>query len=362
MKKGVSQIDWAISLGVFVIFLAIFFILVHPLFIAEPETTSVTVNTVSKFKYINEPDNVVWSVNKLPLYFESSSDEIRAVSFKFPYSWDTSNTSFQDNRQFWIDESRIFFLQDLNSSAVLVNSDYNYTQNEELEIGCSSTSVDIDEPDFELTILDGELEEIDFDGNTKADNIDLLESGTANFTNQSFVCKYTKGDHDFYVIANDSIIFSFFDSEIAELEMDLAENTYEYYYDGSSHTIPYDDDNCTNKSNLDILDFYDTDGIAFSSDNFNATFCYENQSGTLKLNLSLVFTDWYKIVLHEDDYGEATKYTNTKIIQGMMQPIKGLSYEKLEELNQSRTDNYTALKESWGITGEFDWKIVNKTQ
>jgi len=362
-KKGVSQIDWAISLGVFLIFLTTFFILVHPLFNPEPEQTSSLNNIMKKFTDINEPNTLVWSVNKLPIYFNSSLISINAISLQIPYDWGTQNTSFLDKREFLIDEYRIFFFQNLSKSeAWLVNSNFTYEQiSSNAKIDCSSSNANT--TNFRVGIENGEMQNISYKGNIRADNMDLIVSGTSSYTNLSFICKYSKGIHDFYIMAYNSIIFNYFDSGSVVLEMDLADDIYDDYYDGSSHNIPYDDDNCTNKTNLKILDFYNSDGIAFISDNFNATFCYQNQSGTLKLNLSLLFINPYIIYLHDGDYIEAVKYKNTKKILGLMQTIEGLSYEKLTQLNQSTSTNYSQLKESWAIptVNDFDWRISNKT-
>jgi len=363
-KRGVSQIDWAISLGVFLIFLTIFFILVHPLFNPELEQTPILNNIIKKFTDINEPNTLLWSVNKLPIYFNSSLDEIKAVSLPFPYNWKTENSSFLDNREFLIDEARIFFFHNLTrSEAWIVNSNYTYSQvSSGSKITCTSTKANTSNTDFTVGIQDGELRNIKYKGNVKADNMDLIAGGSPSYTNLSFICKYSKGSHDFYIMANNSIIFNYFDSDTIILTMDLADNAYTDYYDGSKHSIPYDD-NCTNKTNIGILDFFDSDGIAFVSEDFNATFCYQNQSGTLKLNLSLELTNPYKIILHDGDYKNVIKYTNSKIVLGLMQTIKGLSYEKLSKLNQSRSINYSKLKESWDIPqiNDFDWSISNKT-
>jgi len=162
-------------------------------------------------------------------------------------------------------------------------------------------------------------------------------------------------------MANDSIIFNYFETSPVTLEMDLADDAYFYYYDGSQHSIPYDD-NCTTKTNIDIIDFYDSDGIAFVSEDMNATFCYKNQSGTHKLNTSLRFAKPYNIILHDGDYTDAAAYTNSKKILGLMQTVEGLSYEKLSALNASRKTNYDKLKQEWDILQQdFDWEIRNKT-
>ena len=107
-KKGASQIDWAISMGVFLIFMTIFIILIHPVFYPETAQSSLIDQLTKKFTDVNEPNHAVWKVNKLPLYVQNILNEMRAVALELPYSWSTENTSFIDNRQFMIDESKIF--------------------------------------------------------------------------------------------------------------------------------------------------------------------------------------------------------------------------------------------------------------
>jgi hypothetical protein len=359
-KRGASQIDWAISIGVFIIFLTIFVILVHPLVSQRPLQISNLDNVVEKFTKAGEPNTIVWSINKVPIYFDSSLDETRSVSIEFPHNWKTENTSFTDKRAFLIDENRIFFFHQLNvSEAWLVNSDFNYTQNSTPAIDCDATRAET--ASLELDILNGELQAIGYNGNEMASNIDLDVSGAATFSDKSFICKYTKGAHDFYVM-DDSVIFNYFDSGPVKLEMDLPDDYYDYYYDGSAHSVPYDG-NCTTRNGIGMIDFYDSDGIAFASDGLNATFCSRNESGTLKLNLSLEFKNPYKIILHDGNYINASEYADTKIGLGLAQALEGLSYDKLAELNDSRHTDYSRLKQDWGIAqiNDFDFRISNKT-
>jgi hypothetical protein len=360
-KRGISQIDWAVSLGVFVIFLTLFFILVYPFFNPEPEQFSILGSVIDKFADASEQNTVLWTVNTLPVYFNSSIKSIRAVALEFPYYWGTGNTSFLDKREFWIDESRIFFLHNLSQSeAGIVNSNHSYTQiSSAIQLECTASNAETD--NLDLDISDSEITRIRYDGDVMAENMDLIVSGSSSFTNKSFICKYSKSGHDFYLM-NDSIVFSYFDSSQIELEMDFPDDKFDYYYDGSSHSIPYNDDSCISDI-VDIIDFYDDNGIAFVSENFNATFCYENRTGDLKLNASLKFFNPYKIILHDGSYINATRYTSSKIAFGLMQKIEGLSYEKLELLNQSRNANYEKLKEDWGIESvrDFDWRVTGKT-
>jgi hypothetical protein len=365
-KKGFSHIDWAISLGVFVIFLTTFFMIVRPMFNSGLDQSSMLNNVVKKFTDINEPNTVVWQVSRLPVYFNSTIEEKRALSSQLPYDWKTQNSSFTDRRKMLIDQQRIFFYQDMNKTeAWLVNSEHTYTQlSTTQKITCSTSKANTTNPDFSVGIENSELRNITYNGSIKAENIDIILSGADSYSSDTFICSYKKASHEFYVMANDSVIFNYFDTPgLIKMNMELADDEYRSYYIANPHHINYSTANCANKSAIDFLDFYNETGIAFMSDNFNATFCWKNESGSLKLNLSLIFTAPYTILVHNGNYSSALDYKKTQIIFGMLQKVEGISYDKLKKLNTSRANNYSGLKESWELSqnSNFDWKIDNKT-
>jgi len=55
--------------------------------------------------------------------------------------------------------------------------------------------------------------------------------------------------------------------------------------------------------------------------------------------------------------GDALEYANTTMTLGLVQTVQGLSYERLKELNESRTDDYDGLKQEWDISQDVDWRI-----
>ena len=60
-KRGDSQIDWVISLGIFILYLAWFFLLIRPYMVQEE-----TPNMVSLVKENFEKD-AFWTVEKVPI-------------------------------------------------------------------------------------------------------------------------------------------------------------------------------------------------------------------------------------------------------------------------------------------------------
>lgn len=68
-KRGVTQVDWVISLGVFVLFLLLFFLLVRPVLFPPTEVTGLTDKLNKGFR-----DSVEWQILKTPLFVENETD------------------------------------------------------------------------------------------------------------------------------------------------------------------------------------------------------------------------------------------------------------------------------------------------
>lgn len=361
------NLDWAISLAIFIIFLTIFFMLVFPLFNPRIEQASTISEIKDRFENTKSENNAVWTVYRALVFVSDSSLGLEPVSLLLPYNWNTSNSSFLDSREFLIDENRIFFYTNMkNSSTYIVssNSTYNQTKRNNYDLTCTSSGFEVSGEDLDVAVQNSLITQIDYLGETAALNFgygSIDATSSTDFWNKTFVCKYTRGPHNIYPMANASIIFNYMDSGTVNLTLELEDSRYHRYYDSSAHDIPYNDNNCKT-INSNIIDFYDTDGIAFVSDNMELKMCCSNTTAE-KINLTLTLRNPYKIILHQGTYLDIMPYTKTRIELGAMQEITGLSYEKLKQLNQSRITEYDQLKSEWAVpvTSDFDWRVSNKT-
>ncbi|MBW3011566.1 hypothetical protein KY311_00100 [Candidatus Woesearchaeota archaeon] len=359
-KRGVLNLDWAISLAIFTIFLTIFFMLVFPLFNPEIAQTSIIDELKEKFTNPDE-EKVAWTVQKIMVYVSDSSLGYSPVSLSFPYEWNTSNSSFIDSRQFLIDEHRLFFFHSLKDGPLyMVSSDSDYPMDSgKYDLECTQSHSNTSS--LRVAYSDSLISQIRFNGNYVAQNFKYNVAGTSSFNNNSFVCKYSKGPHNIYPMANSSMIFNYMDSGTLKLGVTLLHDHYHSYYDGSAHSIAYGG-SCILLQNKDIIDFYDEDGIAFVSDNMDVELCSYNTTSE-KLNISLTLRNPYTIILHDGTFSNISEYVNTRIELGALQKLQGLSYEKLKQLNNSRSTNYEQAKSDFGIApiNDFDWRVGNKT-
>jgi len=363
-KRGSVDVDWAISLAIFIIFLTLFFMFVFPMFNAKPPQSNVIGFVMEKFTEQDSEKSVAWTVSKVLVYVSSTNAGIYPVSLALPYEFSTENSSFFDGRPLLIDENRIFFYHNLkNGSLYLVSSNSTYfaQSGKSYDLTCSDSSFEVSNENMNVDVLNGLITQIDYLGETVAfdfDYGDLAATSSTDFWDKDFVCKYLRGGHSIYPMANSTIIFNYMPSAAVNLKLTLDENHYHSYYDGTAHSIDYGDNTCKTL-NTNILDLYDSDGIAFVSNEMSVTMCYNNVTGE-KLNLSLQLSNPYKIVLHQ---GSVLDYLNTRIELGALQKLSGLSYEQLKSLNLSRKNSYDELKSEWGISAanDFDWRVSNKT-
>ena len=107
MKKGSSHVDWAISLALFLLYLAWFFILIRPAYIGQGEDVSLS-SIENRFL-----DQTSWTVQKIPLFVSSNNDDPAApVMVTLPFSWNESNVTMDE--AFSIYDNSLFFVPELS--------------------------------------------------------------------------------------------------------------------------------------------------------------------------------------------------------------------------------------------------------
>ena len=125
-KRGVTQVDWAISLALFLLYVAWFFIFINPMFL-EDNTQEALLSIVED----NFKDGYRWEVRKIPLIiYTNTTNSYLPIVEEFNYNWTLSNTKLANNKEFLLDNGKIIFLADVNAQTKylwLMNSNENYT-------------------------------------------------------------------------------------------------------------------------------------------------------------------------------------------------------------------------------------------
>ncbi len=376
-KKGESQADWIISLGIFMLYLAWFFLYIRPL-TTEPETRDSLLRIIDgKIR-----QNATWTVTTVPLIISSNiTASNEPIIAKFAYDWNDTSFTVPSNQSFVIHDGRIIIISNITAGKSLLQiarSPETYTKvsqaGEDLAAARDSTSVNRESfrADFSGSLPDT----IVYKGRTVLRNFSIeLDSTKASFHNSSFNSTSTAAiykaqaqlfNHTSYIVAGKARVYSYIDlnnpletSQNLTISATLPNGTH-YYADEESGGI--NRTGCRN-SNTNYLDVYDeTGGISFIFiERANISLCMENSTLRLKAYFKLKNDTSYRIMAHQGDYNSTLRYKSPYTANfGAKENLQGLSSKKLGQLNSTA---YAALRSSWAIpkTAEFSYRILNST-
>ncbi len=364
-KRGVSQVDWAISLGIFILYLAWFFVFVRPQFEVEESPAQLLDSTKERLL-----EQIEWSVEKSPLFVVSNlTGEKEGVIVDFPYS--LSSFAFSNNSYFTLDEGRLLFLADLTEGANLfwiVSSSKNYSLPSIIE-DITSTKSYTTTANFRADFSSGLLGEIYFNNESKLDSFELYVNGIAiDRTDNSFVNSsilggykiYTENvEHKCYVLAENTKVYCFVElgkekPHDMTIKADLVE--FSNYYGNNLYAGSIDDSTCESFTG-DYIDFYNSnDGLSFIFDkDADIGFCYDGGlsfSATIRLNRNVS----YMIVAHNGSYSRTLDYKLPYYGYewGIKEEVKGIDAEKAQELANL---SYFELKQLLGYPIAQELKI-----
>lgn len=376
-KKGLTQIDWVVSFAIFFAYLVWFFIYIRPTLAPEKSTDAL----LSEIK-----DNLVndasWTVDIVPLLVKSNLtlyDE--PVIAKFPFSWGYENTGFNDNKDFYMSEGKIFLIANLTNTSQnmlwIAHSSENYTrQNFSRNFFATRDSLVIDSKQFSASFESSLLSRITFNGNLRLTRFNLSYDGNSilskdfnatDFNSTPIIAKYSAKTDAFnnsmYVFAENSRIYGFaysntFMSHNYTITATLKNYT-DYYATENSRGKISINDSCINFSG-NYVDLYDSkDGITFiTRDLSNGSICGSNTSIILSLTFPLKNESSYTIMMHGGDYRNTTKFANyIKERTGVVEQLKGISLRLINGINKT---SYSGLKSNWSYPSDKNFAFFLK--
>ncbi len=377
-KKASSPVDWIMSLGIFLIYLAWFFIYVRPLVSPPVEMGSLLQVMGDRFEA-----NTTWSIDTVPLaVFSNISGIDEPVIADFEMGWNETGFAFSDNRTFFLDSRKLFFLQNITrgkSVFELVHSGEGYSQPtaRQLDLAATKDSVSIGKAAMKADFVDSVLTSAVYRDSYRIQGFNLTMNSVAlviensSFTSTPIVAKYGIQtqllNHSSYVFAENPRIYSII-SLNRPLEQQqnfsvtaIISNSTSYYADTGSGAISF------NGSCRDLLTGYLdlSDGIAgftfIFRESANISLCAGNS--TLKVTASFILKNEtrYEIIMHEGSYNSTLKYKSPYTTRlGAIERQEGISERLLSSLNRT---NYSAVKTSWGFppSRELSFTVVNES-
>ncbi len=357
-KRADTQVDWAISLGLFLLYLAWFFIFVRPLYSQELRPANVD---LLKEKFI---ENTSWTVNRYPIIINSNfsfPDEPIVADFNFDFN---KTNAFIMEKSFFMGDGKIFFVNSITNSSnkfYLLNSEERYepfneasdlTATENLAI-TSNMSVDFEN----ATIID-----VNFDG-IKINSFRVLMNGielntnNTNFSQKRTIARYKvigqTLNHSSYIFARNSRIYGLvraIQNHNMKIEVNL--DNYESYFSNNVNrgNVPYPD-SCNNFEGR-MIDFYtNQSNLLFVFErNANISFCAKNTSIYVVFEFESGNETLYKIIFFKGDFTDSLKYLEGhESYFGANEKISGFSETRLLVINAT---SYNRLKNEFGV-GDF---------
>lgn len=373
-KKGLSQVDWIISLTLFMFYLVWFFTYAVPSIAPDTEQA-----TSFDEVYNNMQAETEWNITKLPLIFISNiSGGNEILYLDFPYdSWNKSAIGFADQRDFALDEGKIFFIGNISNASNYFNiyhSDSNYTISQEPgDIVSTSAQTTINSMSMKAEFSDSKLVRLQRESDIPIDNMSFyingipLVSSTNILSLTNISAKYTSAAQvanlsTYLFSKNYRIIFFAYDNTIANTKNNLTFSAtmraYPYYFAHNefSGDISYLTSECRTAYYSSISFYGNTSGTTFLlPDNSKIVFCTMNNSFTLNITMNLTNAT-FQIIPYIGNYNNSLKYQSPYAAQaGAHDILTGLSAGKLSALNSS---SYRGKRSAWNYRGTGDFTIT----
>ncbi|MBI3036663.1 hypothetical protein HYY73_02815 [Candidatus Woesearchaeota archaeon] len=376
-KKAIAvDFDWIISLGIFLIYLGVFFVAIRQLPTQQSPAAVLLENVLSGIT-----DSTKWSVQKLPLVIMSNISGAEPIIVRFPYDW--KNFSFRDKSSFDRKDGRLIFTKPLSQGKnifELVTSSENYTQPLAVfELTASPNSASVDTERFLSEFQNSLLLRVSHFDKERLSNFNISISGlelkhetaasTTGITPLSaqYMLGFTQLNHTSIIVAGYPRIFNYVTTDVKEphdIDISATLSNYTFFYINNAlfGAINYTTGGCVESSGR-YIDFYDDiSGVSFVlPQGGSISFCAGNTTVRLGLQFPIGNETRYDLIFHHGDYNGTLKYVSPyKTALGIVENVTGLSLQLYTKINGT---DYQALKKDWSYPNsrEFGFALYNYT-
>jgi len=366
-KKGLNQVEWVISLSIFVIYLIWFFVIVRPSLYNSQTTDTFKDNLRDEIE-----EYASFDVKRIPVKIISSIKD-DDVGFVIDGMYEEESNMYLEGRYFDIFDDKLIFLKDVNATDEMIDviSSYeNYTKDSpyydfhasESSFRTSNMIVEIN--NGIIRDVDYRSEDLVLDQNiySKGESIDSWEK----MNQKSEISSSYKIIHQIFnlttiLFAENTKIYNSWcitEGDSSKLVYDLGEFD-SYYSDYYNNRIFTDDEDRCDSMIRDFVSFYNDDiksSLTFVFDkNVTVNVCNKNTS-----QISISFTankdvDFWTII-HRESYQRGIELKKAyRIIKGKTITVSGISRIRLLDLLNS---DYTQLKQRFNYPDAREFRIV----
>ena len=373
MKKGTSQTDWIISLAIFLLYLAWFFVFLTPTF-TSTETLGSSANTLEqKFR-----KDSFWSLDSIPLFVESVLELENEVITLDPFHllWRIEDTQLDEGINFVTSGDKLFFLSNISFNDT--NTFWFNYGNMESDIEGRPDFIDANEGGVTIGNMEVEMYDLMIDRINYENIPRIIEQSwyyidgqsissfnpDHNFTNKESVAEYIVNledkRHETFFFLDNHKIYGYLYGESFNYEMNFKLHNYnDLDSQIESFEFNYSESVCfTPDSNY--LDFNSEEqGLYFYFDkSVDLTVC--TTGGELYLNITANINNklHYRIIPHLAGADIVRLNPSLNSYFGTKEVVEGLSTIKLENLELM---GYEDLKEEWSINEDFRVVVFDST-
>lgn len=376
-KEGLAvDIDWIVSLGIFLIYIGVFFVMIRQLPLQQTFTGALLDNVADGIE-----DSTKWHVKKLPLVIFSNLSETEPVIVRFAYDW--QNVSFRDNMSFDKKDSRLIFIKALvqgKNVLELATSAESYPAPQAVfDLTASENLASVNSQRFSAEFSNALLSRVSHFDKERLTGLSIGIEGVklnpetatvkANITSLSAAYKliFPQLNHTSYVVGGYSRLLNYVNTDVKEphsLKVSATLGNYTFFFinNAVSGALNYTSPGCTNSFGR-YIDFYDDiSGVTFiGPEGTNLSFCTANSSVRLSIEFQIGNETRYDILFHPGDFNNTLKQVSPyKTAFGIIEDLTGISLKLYRKMNET---SYEALKRSWSYPNarEFSFALYNAT-
>ncbi|MBN1385932.1 hypothetical protein JW968_03055 [Candidatus Woesearchaeota archaeon] len=367
-KRGVTQIDWVISLSIFLLFLTLFFIYARPSLFTTREVTDYTGLVLENLKA-----ETFTQVREYPILI--SSEEVQqhaAILIDYPFQ---TGEALLENIQFVTDEGKLIFIDNLPQgykTRKLTLSDRPITvQGQERLLQFHAEENETRTGKSIINYLNSNLRLYSYNGNPvitdfriQINNADIIPESTG-FASSSIHSKYKMTtsifDHSNIMTAENDGIYGIIKAksphESKMMRIKIKAKSYPNYYFDNSEFGSFNETECIMKTD-DYLNLHGGGALSIKfTKEVDYTVCGGEETD-IYIDFNLNDTE-YKIAVFEDDEHVPSGFEHHHAWIGHEERYTLLDPNKLGSMNES----YEEMKSRWAYqrNKEFDIQVLSST-
>ncbi len=359
-KKGLTQIDWAISLAIFLLYIAWFFIFARPQVTNDSLLKPLSSDFLSRFD-----EEVMWGVSKTPIFISSSQNYSGPV---FVNASIVGNNFYIDGTtNYLLDEDKLVitdFFSSQKNVYYLIKSDeiYNNTPGQvDLEITQNMTS---NSKNLSISINQGLLETISHFEQVKLNSFSIrLNDQDITRENNTFEDKKLLASYNIYSQPINVYTKTYALSTLTRILIERNDDfnrynltisyelpLFEGFYSNGENKMSYSNDSECQNFISNYLRFYENNLslVIETSEDLNMSICADNQESRITMNTQLEQTLSISFEIVPDKEGVKTSFN---LSNGLSENLTGYDEGLLVNLE------YDALKTKLRFSQEHGFSI-----